>query len=102
MRIISRQKILEFTTTHGKSSSALDSWYRIVKSSNFSTFQELRATFPSVDKVTLPNGKSLTIFNIGGNKIRLIAAIHYNSQMLFIRHVMTHAEYDKNKRSLKM
>jgi mRNA interferase HigB len=38
-----------------------------------------------------------TVFNIGGNKVRLIAAVHYNTQRLYIRHVLTHKEYDKNK-----
>jgi len=37
------------------------------------------------------------VFNIGGNKARLIAAIHYNTQKLYIRAVLTHTEYDKNK-----
>jgi mRNA interferase HigB len=39
-------------------------------------------------------GKDLCAFDIGGNKYRLIAAIHFNTQMLFVRHVLTHAEYD--------
>lgn len=51
---------------------ALESWYRIVKRTDFSSFTELRQTFPSADKVG-----NLTVFNIGGNKARLLAAIHY-------------------------
>jgi len=58
---------------------------------NFNTFIELRGVFPSVDQV-----EKFTIFNIGGNKARLIAAIHYNTQRVYIRHVLTHAEYDRN------
>ncbi|MCP3849062.1 MAG: type II toxin-antitoxin system HigB family toxin [Gammaproteobacteria bacterium] len=52
----------------------------------------LELLLPSADKV----GK-LTGFNIGGNKIRLIAAVHYNTQCLYIRHVLTHTEYDNEK-----
>jgi mRNA interferase HigB len=52
----------------------------------------LREILPSADKVG-----NLTVFNIGGNKIRLIAAIHYNTQCLYIRHVLTHKEYGKEK-----
>lgn len=48
--------------------------------------------FPSADQV----GK-LTVFNIGGNKVRLIAAIHYNHQKVYIRAVLTHLEYDQGK-----
>lgn len=46
--------------------------------------------FPHADKV----GK-FTVFNVGGNKVRLIAAIHYNRGKIYIRHVLTHREYDK-------
>jgi len=97
MRVISRHKIKEFTASHGSSLSALDSWYRIIKRNNFSSFQDLRSTFPSADRVVLENGANLTVFNIAGNNLRLIAAIHYQSQILFIRHILTHAEYAKNK-----
>lgn len=45
--------------------------------------------FPWADQV----GK-LTVFNIGGNKVRLIAAIHYNRQKVYIQAVLTHSEYD--------
>ncbi len=65
---------------------------------NYSSFTDLRKTFPSADKV-----KNLTAFNIGGNKVRLIAAIHYNTKCVYIRYVLTHAEYDKEnwKKDLK-
>jgi len=63
-----------------------------MKRSNFDSFASLRSTFPSADQV----GK-LTVFNIGGNKARLIAAIHYNRRKVFVRHVLTHEEYNKGK-----
>lgn len=92
MHIITRKKILEFTQKYSECSSALDGWYRTVKSAEFRNFAELRNVFPSADQVG-----GLTVFNISGNKVRLIAAIHYNRQKLFIREVLTHKEYDKNK-----
>jgi mRNA interferase HigB len=63
-----------------------------MKNNDFSNFAHLRETFPSVDQV----GK-LTVFNIGGNKVRLIAAIHYNRGKIYIRAVLTHAEYDEQR-----
>ena len=63
-----------------------------MKSGRFSSFAELRVLFPSADQV----GK-LTVFNIGGNKARLIAAIHYNRQKVYIRAILTHAGYDEEK-----
>jgi len=92
MHIITRKRLLDFAEKHPNTSTALDAWYRIVKQSKITSFSKLREIFPSADKVG-----SLTVFNIGGNKIRLIAAIHYNTQCLYIRYVFTHKEYDKEK-----
>lgn len=90
MHIITRKRLLEFAHKHSDCSSALESWYRIVKRTDFDSFAELRLAFPSADRV----GK-LTVFNIGGNKARLIAAIHYNAHRVYIRYVLTHKEYDR-------
>ena len=92
MHIITRKKITDFAAKYPECSTALNGWYRIVKHTEIKNFAELRSIFPKADQV----GK-LTVFNIGGNKARLIAAIHYNRQKLFIRAVLTHKEYDKNK-----
>ncbi|MCK5648952.1 MAG: type II toxin-antitoxin system HigB family toxin [Gammaproteobacteria bacterium] len=64
----------------------------MVKNTKISNFSELRKIFPSADKVG-----TLTVFNVGGNKIRLIAAVHYNTQCWYIRYILTHTEYDKEK-----
>lgn len=92
MHIISRKKLNEFAQKHPESQSALKEWYQRMKTGQFKSIAELRTIFPSADKV----GK-LTVFNIGGNKIRLIAAIHYNRQKVYIRNVLTHSEYNQNK-----
>lgn len=81
------------TTIKGqRGKSGIEAWYRIIKHSQFDTFSQLRKVFPSADHV----GK-FTVFNVGGNKARLIVAVHYNTQRVYIRHVLTHAEYDLNK-----
>lgn len=56
----------------------------------FTSFDEIRLTFPSADKVG-----DLVVFNIGGNKYRLIASIHFNRGKIYVRHILTHREYDK-------
>jgi mRNA interferase HigB len=92
MHVITKKRIDKFTKFHPDCFSALEAWYRIVKNNIFRSFSELKYHFPSADMV----GK-LIIFNIGGNKVRLIAAIHFNRGKLYIRHVLTHKEYDKGK-----
>ncbi|MCB1309163.1 MAG: type II toxin-antitoxin system HigB family toxin [Leptospiraceae bacterium] len=90
MHIISRKKLLDFIRKHPDSKSPLESWYKIIRNSSFSSPVDMRRAFPSADGV----GK-FTVFNIGGNKYRLIAAIHYNRGKVYIRHVLTHRDYDR-------
>lgn len=92
MHVITRKRLNEFAKVHPKSKSALVQWYKLIKTGEFSSFVELRKVFPSADQV----GK-LTVFNIGGNKARLVAAIHYNRKKVYIRAILTHAEYDEEK-----
>lgn len=97
MHIISFTKILEFNKQHPLTENSLIEWFKIVKNENFENLNEVRNIFPTADIVKNKEGKILTIFNIHGNKIRLIAAIHYNRKKLYIREILTHAEYDKGK-----
>jgi mRNA interferase HigB len=92
MHVITRKRLNDFAAVHPDTKSALQLWYRRIRSGTFQNFAELRALFPNADQV----GR-LTVFNIGGNKVRLIAAIHYNRQKVYIRAVLTHAEYDEGK-----
>ena len=93
MHIISRKRLNEFAVQHPEAKTSLAHWYDLAKSGAFSNFVSLRETFPSADQV----GK-LTVFNIGGNKVRLIAAIHYNRKKIYVRAVLTHNEYDGRRR----
>ena len=90
MHIISRKALRQFWEEVPDSTSALQRWYRIVNETEYRSFVELRQTFPSADKVG-----DLIVFNIGGNKIRLIASIHFNRGKVYVRHVLTHEEYDR-------
>ncbi len=90
MRIISRKKLKEFWFKHPQSEIPLDNWYKIIARNSFKNLVELRSTFPSADLVD-----NLIVFNISGNKFRLITAVHFNTGTVYIRAVLTHAEYDK-------
>lgn len=91
MHVITHSRIVEAQARHPECASALDYWYRLMKRGRFNSFAELKAVFGSVDKVA-----QFYVFDIGGNKLRLIAAIHFNASRVFIRHVLTHKEYDRN------
>ncbi len=92
MHVIAKPALVAFWTKHPDAKSSLVAWYKIVHSNDFGSYIELKKTFASVDHV-----KGLTVFNIAGNKYRLIAAIHYNRRKVYIRNVLTHAEYDLGK-----
>lgn len=70
MHVISRKRLNEFVAEHADAKASLAHWYQLIKRDNFANFVELRTVFPAADQV----GK-LTVFNVGGNKVRLIAAI---------------------------
>ncbi|WP_129671836.1 type II toxin-antitoxin system HigB family toxin [Candidatus Chloroploca sp. Khr17] len=92
MHIITRKRLNEFAAKHPTAKASLAHWYQTLKPATVRLFVELRALFPSADQV----GK-LTVFNIAGNNVRLIAAIHYNRQKIYIRAVLTHDDYDADR-----
>jgi len=92
MRVISNKMLVQFSARYTEADAPLQAWRKIVEESSFSAFAQLKSAFAAVDKVG-----DCHVFNIGGNKYRLITRIHFNRQMLFIRHVLTHKEYDKWK-----
>ncbi len=92
MHIISRKALKEFWEQHPDSESSLSRWFKIIDKSDFTNFADLRKTFPTADMVG-----NLIVFNLGGNKYRLIVSIHFDRSKVYIRHVLTHAEYDKEE-----
>lgn len=89
MHVISKKRIWEAMEKFPYAENTLDGWYRVLNTNRFDNFAALKKVFRSVDKVG-----DLYVFNIGGNKLRLIASIHFNRQKVYVRHVLTHKEYD--------
>jgi mRNA interferase HigB len=92
MRIISRKRLLEFSEIHSEATAPLDYWYRVAKSATWTNLIEVRETYPTADPVG-----NFTVFNIKGNDYRLITSIVYQTQRIYIKYVLTHSEYDKEK-----
>ena len=90
MRVISRKKLKQAASLHAELATSLDAWYRIAKKAEWASMADLRVTWSSADIFG-----ECTIFNIKGNKYRLIAWINYRTKKIFIRSVLTHAEYTK-------
>ena len=92
MHVISKKKLKEFWQKHPESRGALEAWFKIVKHTHYKTLHELRETFPRADKV----GQRV-VFDVGGNKYRIITVIHFNRGKLYVRDVLLHKNYDQEK-----
>jgi len=92
VRLIGRDLILAFAQKHPDSRSSLQSWSQIVEAGNFRHLMELRKVFGSADYV-----KPYTVFNISGNKYRLITVVDYPLQTVSVEYVLTHEEYDERR-----
>jgi len=92
MNVISFRRIREFTSAHRDAGLSLKAWFTTVKKSRWHNLAEVKQVYPTADVVA-----RYTVFNIKGNKYRLITRIVYRSQTVFVVAVMTHAEYDMRK-----
>lgn len=93
MRIVSHRKLKEFYETPGREDArvSLERWYHIVFEAQWRNLGEMKADFPSVDYV----GNQRYVFNIRGNKYRLVVVVKFVMGYVFIRFIGTHSEYDK-------
>lgn len=90
MRIISKKRIKVAGTEHPEWEPSLEAWYKITKKANWQHFLDIRKTFNTVDRVG-----ECVIFDVGGNKCRLISWVNYRGKKVFIRKILNHADYDK-------
>jgi mRNA interferase HigB len=93
MRVISKNpKVPDFWSRHPDAEKPLMGWYREAKRADWKNFADVRQSYGSVSLA----GKFI-MFNIGGNKFRLITIIEFKLGIIFIKHVLTHEEYDEDK-----
>jgi mRNA interferase HigB len=90
MRIIKRGALEQFWQEHSDSRPDLDSWYEVVRSAAWKTPAEMKQVYPAADLV----GRR-TVFNIAGNKYRLVARVNFRTQRVFVLFLLTHAEFDR-------
>ena len=91
MVIFSKTTLIQFGLKHADSSNALLEWYKITTQSDWSDINDVKKTFNSADYV----GNQRFVFNIKGNRFRIVASIKFKKRTIFIKFVGTHAEYDK-------
>lgn len=92
MHVISLKKLKQFWFTHPKAEKSLRYWFKVTSISQWNCFDDVVKSFSTADKV-----KKFVVFNIGGNNFRLITYIDFPLGKVFIRNVLTHSEYSKDK-----
>ena len=93
MRVIARKRLREFAAAHADAKDELEAWYKVVKSARWKSFDEVRARYgKTVDRVG-----SCYVFDIRGNKYRLIAVLSRDWTVALICVFLTHREYDRAK-----
>jgi mRNA interferase HigB len=94
MRVIGRKVLEDFGKKHPQARKPLGAWYTVTKDAAWASLIEVKRVYPHADYVD-----GLTVFNISGNKYRLITRIHYKLRIVDVEGVFTHADY--TKRNLK-
>lgn len=90
MRVIARRALKEFWESHREARSALESWYKEVRAADWRSPSDVKRKFPSA---SILEGNRI-VFNIKGNRFRLIVRVNYELQIMYIRFIGKHSEYD--------
>ncbi len=88
MHVISKKKLREFSAKYSDSEPALSAWNQVARKAKWQHINDVKSLYPSTDAVG-----NFTVFNIRGNKYRLIVSIDYEAQVIYIKYILTHAEY---------
>ncbi len=82
--------MVEFYTNHADAKESLETWYRVCKKALWNNFNEVQRAYPSADVV----GDDRVVFNIRGNKYRLVARFSFRYKAIQVKWIGTHADYD--------
>ena len=92
MNVVAKSRLVRFWEKNPKAEPGLLTFYKIAKKATWKDFSGVRQTFPSADIY-----RDCVIFDIGGNKFCLVVKIRYRIGRIYVRHIMTHVEYDRGK-----
>jgi mRNA interferase HigB len=97
VRIIKEKFLREAAEQYPKAAKYLAAWTAVVRAATWRNLAEMRKCYPSADAVRVASGRTAIVFNVGGNTYRLIAAVHFNTGMIYTLSFLTHAEYDRDE-----
>ena len=97
MHVISKKRLREFWDEHASAEVALRRWYKVVSHARWEQWSDVKATFSSADQVKVASGTPMVVFNVGGNNYRVVTRALFEFGRVYIKRVMTHAEYGKGR-----
>jgi mRNA interferase HigB len=97
MRVIKPSTIKGFAVARKDAAEALMKWLGVTEAAEWMNLADVRQDFPAADGVRVASNRVVTVFNICGNRYRLLTAIHYNTAKVFVLDFLTHADYSKDR-----
>lgn len=97
MRVIAPSALRKRSVEHPEAAGALASWRKAIEARDFAHFADFRTVWPGADQVEVESGRSVTVFNIRGNRYHLVTALHYRGNRCYTLRFMTHDEYDLDR-----
>ncbi len=92
MHVISYRRLREYAEKHADVRDVLDNWHKVASKAIWENLIEVQAVFPKAEAVG-----NFTVFNIKGNNYRLIVSIDYEQQLIYIKYILTHTEYNRDR-----
>jgi len=96
MRIIKESTLRELAADYPDAGEWIEQFLKVVRAAKWQSIQDVRLLYPHADAVTVESASIVTVFNVKGNRYRLVMAMHYNRGKAYVRRFMTHAEYSKD------
>jgi mRNA interferase HigB len=97
MRVVKPKTIRDYAEQYSEAEEQLMLWLKAARAGDWHSIVDVRKTYPHADAVVVKSGNVVTVFNIKGNRFRLIVAIKYEWAMVYVLRFLTHAEYSRNK-----
>lgn len=97
MRVISKRRLREFWEQHPHARRPLETWFKVAERADWADFSDVRASFGNASAVPLYCGITAIVFNVGGNKYRLVTRIEYQFHVVYVKMALTHRQYDANR-----
>lgn len=101
-RIITQKRLREYAEKYPSARASLTHWEKTIFATEWQQPSDLKQTFNDVDSVKVASGATVYVFNIEGNRHRLVVAIHFNTSLVFILRIMTHSEYNRDQWKLEL